>query len=222
MSSALFIHRSVGLQMLDAASVRTRLSDVELSDLYANTNVMRGPSGEAVATELDLSSGNTNPDGLAAFFRDVLAVHTKMAALEAFEVVAFKSCYSASGISSTEQLEDYRACYEGPIAQYIDTHSSQRFVILSPPPRRPLLTSAAAAHRAREFSKWLADFAHGRRNCSYFDLFACLASQGDVLDRKYRRLLPIDQHPNARGAAMAGEALTEAIQAAGLLVGQSI
>lgn len=212
MPSALFIHRSVGLQMLAAAEVRAQLPDIDFSDLYANDNIMSGPDGRPAATPLDMSSGNTNPDGLAAFFREVSGSPEKRKALEAFDLVALKSCYSASSITSDAQLSSYQDYYEGLISEYISSHRDQQFVILSPPPRRPLLTGAAAAARARSFSRWLRDFASERSNCSYFDLFDLLADDRNHLSRRFRRALPIDQHPNAEGALEAGNHLAASIR----------
>lgn len=213
-ATALFVHRSVGMNMLADADVRSRLDGVALSDLDANTNTFSDASSQPTESLLDMSSGNTNPDGLADFFARCSADQRAGDQLAAFDVVAFKSCYTASGIDSDDKLDEYRDHYLGPIADWIADHPRQRFVVISPPPRRRLLTSPAAAKRAREFSQWLATFAADRRNVEYLDLFGLLADDGDLLARSYRRLAVWDQHPNERGSRTGGERLADTLQRA--------
>jgi hypothetical protein len=200
--------------MMEAVSLRQTVRDVLLRDLNANSNTYLDEFGRPARPPVSVSSANTDPPGLATFFSDVLADPDQLRALEAFDVIAFKSCYSASQIRSDEQFTAFRQAYEDSIAQYIDGHPHQRFVVMSPPPRRALLTTRSAAFRAREFSRFLGEFVASRPNCSYCDLFDCLAGASNVLRRRYCRWSPRDQHPNRAGARVAGDALRRALETA--------
>ena len=214
MKTALFIHRSVGANMLADADVRRVLTNVRLADIDANSNTFTTAEGEISSSALDLSSGNTNPDGLASFFERAAAEADASDELERFDVVAFKSCYTAAHIGSDEQLESYIQHYSGPIDGWIAAHPMQRFVVISPPPRRRLLTNRAGRKRARAFARWLREYAGRRPNVTYFDLFDLLADDGDLLKRAYRRPLLVDQHPNEVGSVKAGLGLAEALDRA--------
>lgn len=211
---ALFIHRSVGLQMLQAASVRTQIQGVDFCDVYANDNTFTDEHGNTGVSQLDFSAGNTNPDGLATFFAEAVADQQQADFLASFQVIGFKSCYSASAINSDDELAAHQRHYDGAIATYIEAHPDKRFVIVSPPPRRRLLSNRAAATRARAFSEWLEGFASRHANCQFFDLFGLLADSSNLLDRKFHRLAPYDQHPNRRGAELAGRGLQAAYERA--------
>jgi hypothetical protein len=214
--SALFVHRSVGKHMLEDGDVRALIGGVKLDDLDANTNTLTTAAGEQRKSAFDMSSGNTNPDGLAAFFHRVTNDAAAGEELSQYDVVAFKSCYTAAHIGSDEQLAEYRQHYDGPIKDYISAHPSQRFVIISPPPRRRLLTTPAGRRRARAFSVWLAEYSAAPPNAEYFDLYDLLADSGNLLASRFRRFAPYDQHPNEEGSRLAGERLAAALaQAAG-------
>lgn len=212
MPSALFIHRSVGRNMLVDAAVRDSLEAIEFADLDANTNILTGADGEMVETALDFSSGNTNPDGFAEFFAGLAGNTHAAQQLASFDVLAFKSCYSASQINSEQQLAEYKAHYSGPIDAWIASHPDQRVILISPPPRRRIMTNAPAARRARAFSQWLASFAADRPNVEYLDLFDLLADGRDQLCRHYRRFLVFDQHPNKEGSIKAGEGFSDVLK----------
>lgn len=193
--------------MMEAVPLRQAVAGLSVCDLNANTNSFCDESGTTVRNPLPLPSADTDPPGLAHIFEQALDVPDVARALEEFDIVAFKSCYSAAQIRSDEQLSRFCRSYQGRIADFIDGHPDQRFVIVSPPPRRPLLTTRAAAARARSFSHFLADFAGARSNCVFCDLFDCLADSRGMLRVRYRRMMPRDQHPNKTGARSAGHAL---------------
>lgn len=210
----LFIHRSVGQQLIDAGRLRSTSPVLDIYDLNANTNVTTDGHGrELTDSPLAVEGGNTNPDGLERFFNQVSGSEIMGDFVQQFDIIAFKSCYSASALPTDEELGEQCAAYEGGIGAYIKDHPEQTFIIVTPPPRRPLLTKPENARRATEFAEWLSGFSSRRPNCDYFDLHATLA-ESSVLRRSYRRLAPYDQHPNdigARDAALAFASVLDAV-----------
>jgi hypothetical protein len=204
----LFIHRSVGQQLIDSGAWRSSLRHAHVYDLNANTNLMIGPDGTPATSSLNVPGGNTNPDGLSKFFSLATDSFAERSELASFDLIAFKSCYSASDIRSAETLSAHKRAYQGSIESYVRIRPECRFLIISPPPRRPVRTSKSAAARATAFSKWLGDFASSHSNCEFYDLFGQLSNNG-VLLPQFRRALPYDQHPNEAGATLAGVGLAE-------------
>lgn len=207
----LFIHRSVGQQLVDCLRARQDFT-FDLYDLNANTNTMIGAQGLSIESSLVVREGDTSPAGLAAFFGTASKSRDVRTELETFDVIAFKSCYSASALASEDALTEQMAAYGGQIADYISAAPMRQFLIVSPPPRRRLMTTKANAARAARFATWLEGFAGDRANCSFFDLFGAL-SKAETLSPRYTRLLPFDQHPNDAGAAMASERLLVSLSA---------
>jgi hypothetical protein len=215
MKRVLFVHRSVGRQVVDAyRSTRDDRGDVGVWDFDANRCETRDLNGESDATApILISNGDTEPSGLRAFFEYASADAEVASFLRGFDIVAFKSCYSASSIKDDAQLEGFKRSYAeiGKLVRAI-SHSLV-MVIISPPPRRPLLTTAAEVDRAMRFSLWLEELARSDGKAVFFDLHRVLAERG-VLRRSYRRWMPFDQHPNDIGAAAGGLAFASAIDRA--------
>jgi len=210
----LFIHRSVGQQLIDSVDLRTRATAYEFYDLNANDGILTDAEGQKISAPVALPNSNTTPSDLAAFFASALVKGPESDFLDGFDVLTFKSCYSANNFATDGSLDDAKECYLGSIAQYIEMNDSKQFVLSSPPPRKPpLFTFGSKSRRAREFSEFLNDFAKARARVTYFDLFGLLADSGGGLRRSYRRQLPWDQHPNMAGAAAGGAALCEHLEA---------
>jgi hypothetical protein len=204
----LFIHRSVGQQMIDCVRTNQSFSELELYDFNANNNNLTNSTRSTIkGSPLSVLSGDTSPAGLAQFFRKAVTDKSVGEIFTKFDIIAFKSCYSANNIQSKEQLESYKKAYRGAISSYIAERPEKKFVIISPPPRKHLFSSSQSRKLAREFSTFLNVLSRERNNCYYFDLFRLL-SEDDALAKQYcRRFIPWDQHPNSRGAQLAGNTM---------------
>lgn len=200
MQSILFIHRSVGANMLRDTQARSQGLAYNLYDFNANTNLLVNPDGMNEESSLFILNGDTNPRGLNLFFEKALTDRDTKSELEKFDVIVFKSCYTASRIQSDDMLASYKKDYQAGIDSYIQANPSKRFVVVSPPPRRNILTRKSDAERAANFSDWLRNFVLERENCSFLDFFRILSDSTNTLARSYRRTNPFDQHPNRRGS----------------------
>jgi len=210
---ALFIHRSVGQNFLEDAQVRRHLGRNLLHDLNVNTNVFTDEKGQQVASIISVDNGNTNPDGLAAFFAKASQDKSLEDALMQYDVIAFKSCYTANQFKTDQALRNAQAAYGGAIRDFIAAHPDTKFLIMSPPPRRPALTTRAAAKRAQSFADFLGEYTRTFKNAHFYDLFAVLADDKGCLRAEYRRLLPVDQHPNLKGSKAAGQMFNSCLRA---------
>lgn len=205
----LFIHRSVGQQIIDCVRENKNMNNIEIYDLNANDNTLTNAVGSTTKDHpLTVPDGDTSPEGLARFFERALEDKKNTnAPLSKFDIITFKSCYSANNIRSQRQLESYKDAYSGTIAAYIQANPEKKFVIISPPPRKSLLTTTRSSHLAKEFSVWLAKFSENNQNCAYFNLFDTL-SDNNILAKKFCRRAPWNQHPNQSGAQKAADCLT--------------
>jgi hypothetical protein len=121
------------------------------------------------------------------------------------QMIAFKSCYEASLIETDAMLAQYKIWYLA-IRDVLDQHPDHVFLVMSPPPMHPCLSTDAVADRARAFADWLGSsaFMDGHPNLQFFDLFDILAEPRDATDRNTLRAIYCrstscsspDSHPN--------------------------
>lgn len=120
---------------------------------------------------------------------------------EQYDIIAFKSCFPASDISSDEMFDDYVGYYE-TVRSVTRQHPDILFIPFSTPPLVPDATSAENAQRARAFSEWLCgEYCKNENNIRAYDLFNVLASDdpgsGDFNRLRYEyQGSPDDSHPN--------------------------
>ena len=94
-----------------------------------------------------------NPDGLFGnAFSRILTYH---------DVIIVKSCYTASGIRSDDQLEEYKKCYL-KMKDVCRKHPGRIFIMLTPPPRNNRAKPEFAEYNARavKLSRWLTNNAY--------------------------------------------------------------
>ncbi|HSX02135.1 MAG TPA: hypothetical protein VLI05_02350 [Candidatus Saccharimonadia bacterium] len=206
--TALFIHRSVGRNLLHDGRVRELLKAAKapliLDDYDQNIDVLTTESGRT-KLGLNFPGGDTRPQDYAAIFSAQRA-ESSAPILElalSYDRIVIKSCYPNSHITSDEQLEAVKGHYQS-IARFFADHATKQLIIVTSPPLVPLKTNPAAARRARILATWLADSKLGQ-NVSVFNLFDQLAAPesepgANLLRRPYRRWLPLDSHPNARAS----------------------
>lgn len=207
----LFIHRSVGQQICNEVRNTKKIPALRLFDLNVNSNLLKDTASKIIRSEISIQNGDTSPEGLANFFQTALTNKKLENELLKYDVIAFKSCYTASAISSNKVLNEYKRAYSSSIEQFIRAHPKLKFVIISPPPRRPLFTSKTSKKLAGDYAVWLSSFSKEISNCYFFDLFETL-SDGYLLAKPYRRYAFWDQHPNRLGTQVAADKMIELIK----------
>lgn len=191
---ALFIHRSVGHNLIVEGKLREHLqvSGVELDD-YDNNNATLTASDNSVIANLPAIPGNnTNPDNLAQYFT------SWDKRLEDYDLIIIKSCYPNSRIKNEAQLASIQQSYQDIFEAF---HSRQkRVALLTSPPLRPLFTNKLEAELVSRLNEWL--LAKADEYVHVLDFHGLLAeSKGQhegMLRGDYRRLLPFDNHPNKK------------------------
>lgn len=205
-TGVIFLHHSTGRNLIRQGGVRERLTAAgfQFWDHDYNYEGLSGPDGQRTGYSYGIPGDNTDPDGLARLFAQPVYKWplNAFSGLMQHEVIAFKSCFPASRITSDEQLAEYRAYYLG-MREVMDQHPDKIFIAITPPPLNPAVTDAGAAARARAFADWLKseEFLAGHPNVFTFDLFDLLA-EGDpaapdlnMLRATYRGEGD-DSHPN--------------------------
>jgi hypothetical protein len=209
----IFVHHSVGRYMIQHGDMRRFLmaKNVAFWDCDYNKIGAHDQTGRRVEVP-EVPDDNTDPDGfLRIFTRGSDGDARFIEWLQGFDVVALKSCYPASNISSDEELESRKELYRSLSHSVSECLPST--VLVTPPPLVPMRTSSSNAARSCRLAKWLTTDLALPSNVTIFDLHGLLAhpnNRGDgSLARPYRRLLPVDSHPNTVGARAAGRALAE-------------
>ena len=209
MASAIFIHRSVGKNLINDGNMYQLLAEKVSSLLFAdynqNNDVLTDAFGHASKMGFQFPGNDTKPADYAQLFNalaqnpyqnitDYLLKH---------DVIIIKSCYPNSGTATDEQLKAIKGYYDS-VAAFFQSHPNKQLIILTSPPLRLLMTNPAAAHRARNLSEWLTS-QEFNSNISVFNFFDLLANppkgrRTNVLRSTYTRLLPFDSHPNANAS----------------------
>ncbi len=188
----LFIHRSVGRNLLEEGNLRQLLNSwhIQLDDYDNNTGILTYDDGTA-ARGLIIPGNNTNPESLAAFFADWPEL------LNGYDAVMFKSCYPNSHIQDAHALETAQTYYTSILGAFRTRQKT--LIILTTPPLRPLFTNTREAALANQLAAWLVgssdDLVH------VFDFHHALSEPAGrhtgMLKRAYRRPAPWDNHPNS-------------------------
>ena len=206
-TDVVFLHHSVGRNLIEQGGIRNGFAAAGFSfwDHDYNWEGLRYPDGRRAGYSYVIPDEDTDPDGLARIFaqRAYGLPLNALSGLLQHEVIAFKSCYPASGILSDEQLATYKSHYLS-IRDVMDQHRDKIFIVMTPPPLNPVETSLEAAARARAFADWVKsdEYLRGHPNVFAFDLFDALAESdpalpdANMLREPYR--LGADSHPNQK------------------------
>jgi hypothetical protein len=218
-----FLHHSVGANLIAQSGVRERLTagGYHFWDQGYNGDGLRDPRGISTGYSYNVPGDNTDPDGLLNIFSQPvfdLPLNT-LSGLMQHEVIAFKSCFPTSAITSDALLKDYQMWYT-QIRAFMDQHSEKLFIIITQPPLNPAETQPEAAARARAFAAWLKsdEFLQGHPNIVAFDLFDLLAendpqaSDFNMLRADYRE--DTNSHPNRLANETIGPIFAEFIMQA--------
>jgi hypothetical protein len=202
--SIIFLHHSVGHNLIEQGSVRELFTQAgyRFWDHDYNYPGLTDPTGKPLDFSYSVPADNTDPDGLLGIFAQPalgLPLNT-LSGLMQHEVIAFKSCFPASDITSDSQLEDRKHLYR-EIRDTMGRYPERLFIVITQPPLNPAETRPDIAARARIFANWLKsdDFLKGHPNIVTLDLFDLLA-EGDpdspefnMLRQDYRE--GADSHP---------------------------
>lgn len=187
-ASVLFIHRSVGKNLLEDGQLADELTKAAKKDSLAidfheiNNNIDKGVPGD-----------DTKPEDYLAYFKTNSRNE---------DLVIIKSCYPNNAIRSDEQLEQLKAAYKSLVEAYL-AKSPGKLLVMTTPPLRPGRTNSEEARRARELATWLSELKLNNR-VKIFNFYNLLAEvdgkQPNTLKREYRRLAPWDNHPNKQAS----------------------
>jgi len=204
-TDVIFLHHSVGYNLIEQGAVREGLTEAgyDFWDHDYTWPGLRRPDGSATGYSYNIPDDNTGPNGLAGIFAQTeygLPLNAFSGLLQ-HEVIAFKSCFPVSYISTDKQLERYKSYYLD-IRHVMDQHLDRIFIVVTPPPLNPAETNAKVATRARAFADWLKsdEYLSGHPNVFTFDFFDYLA-EGDLASPEYNMLRRnyregVDSHPN--------------------------
>lgn len=198
----LFIHRSVGQNMLEDSKLRYKLEDegVQLYDVNANKCRFTNSEGFIEESPFPVKESKTDPEDLAEFFSKA-QIGGYESALNRFNCIIIKSCYTANSLKTDKRLDSQIKAYAS-IKNYIENHGSQNFIVCTSPPRTQICTTAKAAKRAKAIQNWIIENFNPLPNTEVLDIFGVLTSERGVLDKKYCRFAFYDQHPNREGSLL--------------------
>jgi hypothetical protein len=218
----LFVHHSVGNCLVEWGQLRSTLdqyniqhdTDLKFWDHHYNYLGLRDPQGNYGYGNYDIPGDNTNPDGFYDLFHQpldtppdnafsrIMLPHLLGSDIITHEIIAFKSCFPASDISSDQMLQDYKDWYLS-IRDIMDAHPEKIFIPFTPPANVRSLTTPANAARARLFADWLTSdqYLAGHPNVFVFDFWSILADNNPSSENyNYLRIDyrddPNDSHPN--------------------------
>jgi hypothetical protein len=193
----LFIHHSTGSGFLDEGGMRDKLK-------AAGFDVHDRTYGDGWVGD------HTDPPDFPVTFTEHFddMISFKLEPGEKYDIVAFKSCFPASNITSDEMLQQYKDYY-ATIKSVTHGHPETLFIAFSTPPLVPGATNAESAGRARAFSDWLLnEYTSGEGNLKAYNLFDVLADDSGFLKREYRRD-ESDSHPNAAANEVVADYFTK-------------
>ena len=218
---ALFIHHSVGRQLLQEGELRERARELvpalELWDHDYNEIGLSDGSGRRLGRAFPIPDDDTDPPGLLRFLQGVAGDASYAEEVRAFDVLVVKSCFPTNAIDSEAAASALRETYLH--LRELAAELPLRTVLVSSPPLVAESTSGAQRRRARELAAWLAQRWPGERT-DFADLFTALAAPSGPfagslrLPYRLRRLR--DSHPRQAGchagAAVVADALGRVAQ----------
>jgi len=220
LTNLFFLHHSTGNGLIEGGDMRGVIDTYNTDNGTAfdfwdhgyNAEGLRDADGAWTGAGYDIPGDNTDPDGLHTLWTTSNAART--AILANHEVIAFKSCFPASAITTPQMLDQYKAWYR-EMRDFFDTRPDRLFVVMSTPPLHRLATNLSEADRARAFADWLSSdqYLAGHPNVVCFDLFDALAQPDDGSVRRNMLLWDYegshsssDSHPNALANQTVGPA----------------
>lgn len=218
MSKALFIHHSIGRQILDEGRLREKLAasvpSLTLWDHDYNERGLSDGSGSPVGRSFPIPGDDTDPEGLLRVLEGVRDANPWSADLRTFDLVVLKSCFPNNAIRSDEAAEQLRDTYRR--LREIALELPQAVVLVSSPPLVFEATRPDQAARAVRLAEWLTAHWTGPR-LAYVNLLDALAYRSGpargTLRLRYRVLRRGDSHLSPAGAEAGARALVPGLRA---------
>lgn len=214
MSTALFIHHSIGRQAIQGG-LRDLLSAerrVDLWDHDYNEIGLTDPQGRPAGRAFPVPDDDTDPAGLVRLLRRLL--DGAPWELPAHDVLVLKSCFPNSAVTA-EAMPVVRATYTE--LRELAASLPQTVLLLSSPPLVIESTTPSEARRAEDLNTWLAETWVGP-GLEFADLFRALSYRRGplraTLRATYRVRRPRDSHLSRAGELAAAGFVARAIQAA--------
>lgn len=206
----LFVHHSIGRQLLDAGGLRHRVPHLALWDHDYNEIGLSDPEGVRLGTSFPVPGDNTDPSGLVALLE---ALHAgRLRHVPPHEILVLKSCFPNSDVSEADE-PSLRQVYDALRERALDL--PQRTMLVSSPPLVIESTSPAAARRAERLADWLGQTWSAPR-LAFVDLFATLSHRRGplrgTLKTTYRTGRPRDSHLNSAGARAGAAVIAAALR----------
>lgn len=208
MNKVLFIHRSVGHNLIKQGNLRELLEakGIALDDYDNNSGILTQDDANILNNTITIPGNNTNPDNLEKFFSEWPDI------LNSYDLIMIKSCYPNSHIRNESQLSQVMGHYSSILKSF--NYHKKRLLILTTPPLRPLLTNRKEAHLSSELADWLV--LESSADIKIFDLHRLLAETDGrhvgMLKQDFRRLIPFDNHPNRKANRTIALKLAEFIE----------
>jgi hypothetical protein len=214
----LFIHHSVGRQIIEQGQLRQRLSarapSLELWDHDYNERGLSDGAGLPTGTSFPIPGDNTDPEGLLAILSGIEAREPWAEHARSFDVLMLKSCFPNNAIHSDAAARSLKGVYQR--MRLVARALPQSVLLLSSPPLVLESTQPGETARAADIAAWLGSYWSGPR-LSYTDIFDTLTYHSGpargTLRLGYRRMRPRDSHLAVAGAEAATLAIVRAVGA---------
>lgn len=218
MTTALFIHHSVGQQIIREGGLRQKLSDampsLELWDHGYNDAGLSDGGGTPLGTSFPIPGDNTDPVGLLAILQGVEAGAPWAERARTFDVLMLKSCFPNNAIHTDAAVTSLKEIYQQ--MREVALALPQAVVLVSSPPLVFEATRPGQAARAGDIAAWLGSHWTGPR-LGYVNIFNTLTYHSGpargTLRLRYRRMRPRDSHLGVAGAQAAASAIVPAVRA---------
>jgi hypothetical protein len=218
MTTALFIHHSVGQQIIHEGGLREKLSAgipaLELWDHNYNEVGLSNGSGSPLGISFPIPGDNTDPDGLLAILRGVELGEPWAERARTFDVLMLKSCFPNNMIDSDATAASMKRIYQH--LREVATALPQAVLLMSSPPLVFESTRPDQVARAGDIAAWLGRNWTGPR-LGYANIFDTLTYHSGpargTLRLRYRRKRPGNSHVSVAGAEAAARTIVPALRA---------
>jgi hypothetical protein len=213
-TTALFIHHSVGQQIIHKGGLRQKLSAfLELWDHDYNNLGLSDGAGSPLGESFPIPGDNTDPEGLLAILTGIEAGEPWAERATTFDVLMLKSYFPNNAIHSDTAAASLKGVYEK--MRGVAMAVPHKVLLVSSPPLVFETTRPDQAARAADVADWLGSHWTGPRlgYANIFDSLTCHCGPArGTLRLRYRRRRPGDSHLCAASAESAARAIVPAMR----------
>jgi len=212
----MFIHHSVGRQIIRQGQLRHRLSgavpSLELWDHDYNAIGLSGADGAPLGAAFPIPDDDTDPGGLCAVLGGVRDGDLWAERMTTCDLLMVKSCFPNNAIRSDRDAAALRGVYQDLKA--IALSLPQPVLLISSPPLVLESTRPSEAARAADLAEWLGSHWVGP-GLGYADIFRALTYRRGpargTLRLRYRVPRRADSHLAVTGAQAAAHVIVPAV-----------